>query len=386
MTKAASLWPHVTNEGSEHGRQPRITPLDGWRTISVALVVFCHLATVSSIAVSVPGQLGRTFILPFLHESGSLGVEIFFVISGYVITGGLIREYEGNADQISLRNFYLRRAFRILPPLAIYVLVIVLLAELHVLPNPATGVVYALTFTCNLDLHDCGAWFGRHTWSFSYEEQFYLVIPLLFSLCWRRVDFILIFIPFLLGILTIYFYLSGSNFVAGYFGHFLAIAAGVTWATRDTFILRLCSSLPRFAVMLAPLILIAAVRAGDTSLWPVRSIIVPPIIIFMLVYSTFISTNLAHKLSMKWLTYIGRVSYSIYLWQQLATYPFVGAGLTFYLVSITACLFLAATSYRWIEAPLIKVSHSLSSHTYWRARRLDANAALPVTSTDRAGH
>ena len=326
MTKAASLWPHVTNEGSEHGRQPRITPLDGWRTISVALVVFCHLATVSSIAVSVPGQLGRTFILPFLHESGSLGVEIFFVISGYVITGGLIREYEGNADQISLRNFYLRRAFRILPPLAIYVLVIVLLAELHVLPNPATGVVYALTFTCNLDLHDCGAWFGRHTWSFSYEEQFYLVIPLLFSLCWRRVDFILIFIPFLLGILTIYFYLSGSNFVAGYFGHFLAIAAGVTWATRDTFILRLCSSLPRFAVMLAPLILIAAVRAGDTSLWPVRSIIVPPIIIFMLVYSTFISTNLAHKLSMKWLTYIGRVSYSIYLWQQLATYPFVGAG------------------------------------------------------------
>ena len=183
MTKAASLWPHVTDEGSEHEREPRIAPLDGWRTISVALVVFCHLATVSSIAVSVPGQLGRTFIIPFLHESGSLGVEIFFVISGYVITGGLIREYEGNSDQISFRNFYLRRAFRILPPLAIYVIVIVLLAELQVLPNPATGVVYALTFTCNLDLHDCCAWFGRHTWSFSYEEQFYLVIPILFSLC-----------------------------------------------------------------------------------------------------------------------------------------------------------------------------------------------------------
>jgi len=165
MTKAASLWPHVTNQGSKHERQSRIAPLDGWRTISVVLVVFCHLATTSSIAVSVPDHLGRTFIMPFLHESGSLGVEIFFVISGYVITGGLIREYEGNSDQVSLRNFYLRRAFRILPPLAMYVLVIVLLAELHVLANQATGVVYALTFTCNLDLDlsDCGGWPGRHT-------------------------------------------------------------------------------------------------------------------------------------------------------------------------------------------------------------------------------
>ena len=133
MTKAASLWLHVTNEGSKHERQSRIAPLDGWRTISVALVVFCHLATTSSVAVSVPGQLGRNFIMPFLHERGSLGVEIFFVISGYVITGGLIHEYEGNYDRILLRNLYMRRAFQILPPLKIYVLVILLLADLHVL-------------------------------------------------------------------------------------------------------------------------------------------------------------------------------------------------------------------------------------------------------------
>jgi peptidoglycan/LPS O-acetylase OafA/YrhL len=368
MTKAASLWPHVTNEGGKHERQSRIAPLDGWRTISVALVVFSHLATNSSIAVSVQGQLGRLFIMPLLNECGSLGVEIFFVISGYVITGGLIREYEGNHGQVSLRNFYLRRAFRILPPLVIYVLVVVLLAELHVLPDQATKVAYALTFTCNLDLYGCGGWFGGHTWSLSYEEQFYLVIPLLFALCWRRGDFILLCTPFLLGILTICFYLFGSDFAAGYFGHFLAIAAGVAWATRDTFILRLCSSIPRFAVMLAPFILVAAVRAGNTRLWPVGSIIVPSIIILMLVYSTFISTHLAYALSRKWLTYFGRVSYGIYLWQQLATYAFVGAGLKFYLVSVIACLFLAATSYRWIEAPLIRASHSLSSRP-WVLRR-----------------
>ena len=180
MSQKASLW----SSGNQRGISPRIAPLDGWRAISVALVIFSHLAVSSSIAIHFPGELGRAVITPFLHECGNLGVNIFFVISGYVITSGLIREYT-RSGQVSLRNFYLRRVFRILPPLIMYVFAVLLLAELGVIPPQATGAVNALTFTCNLNLYGCGGWFGGHTWSLSYEEQFYLIIPIM-SLTWLQ--------------------------------------------------------------------------------------------------------------------------------------------------------------------------------------------------------
>jgi peptidoglycan/LPS O-acetylase OafA/YrhL len=58
--------------------------------------------------------------------------------------------------------------------------------------------------------------------------------------------------------------------------------------------------------------------------------------------------------------YIGRISYSIYLWQQLATYAFPGAGVGFYAFSVGMTLLVAAASYRWIERPLISFGAAIS--------------------------
>jgi len=338
-------------------RDSRIAPLDGWRTISVALVIISHLTAFSSIKLSVPGRLGRAVIIPILKEIGPLGVSIFFVISGYVIVGGLIREY-ARADRVSLFSFYVRRVFRILPPLLMYVLAVMALAQANLIPPFASGVVKALTFTCNLGT-DCGGWFGAHTWSLSYEEQFYLVIPVLFAVLWKSRRSAFILLPAVLGVLTLCSY-PFSEIAADLFGHFVAISTGVAWAAAEQDVLRICKRLPGYVVSLIPIVLIASVRLTHTRFWPVGLLVSPPIITVMLVHSTFISKRMAGALSKPWLTYIGRSSYSIYLWQQLATYGFSGASVSFYLVSVTLCVLLAAASYKWIETPLIRISHSIS--------------------------
>jgi len=341
---------------SRSNNDSRIAPLDGWRTVSVVLVIFSHLMTKSSIAINVPGEFGRAVIMPILNECGSLGVSIFFVISGYVITSGLIRE-DGRNGRISLLSFYLRRGFRILPPLMMYVIAILALAHARIIPSESAEVVKALSFTCNLT--DCGGWFGGHTWSLAYEEQFYLVIPLLFLLCWKTNSLLFFVLPAVLGVITLCAYPFNEH-VADFFGHFVAIATGVAWATREILVLDICRRFHKYTAVLAPIMLIAAMRLSNTRYSQVSACISPTIIAFILVRSTFIDTSIANKLSTSWITYAGRISYSIYLWQQLTTFAFPGARFSFYFISTIICLLWAAASYKFVEAPLIKISHSIS--------------------------
>lgn len=336
----------------------RIAPLDGWRTISVALVIFCHLTTNSNIAITVPGEFGRAIITPILNDLGKLGVGIFFVISGYVITGGLIREYRNNGN-ISIKNFYLRRVIRIVPPLFLYVMSIVILAQLKLIPESAFSTLNALTFTCNISTVSCGGWFGSHMWSLSYEEQFYLVIPFVFFLLWRSKSSLFFTIPILLLILTLVTFPLNEP-VSAYFGHFIAIATGVAWASREQDVFNACQKVNKFAAMAAPLLLVAAGRLESTRYWPLAVLTVPLITTFMLCYSSFISLQISNALSNKQITYFGRISYSIYLWQQLATNRFNDAGVLFYVGSVAACLLLSAASFKWIESPLISIGHSLT--------------------------
>jgi peptidoglycan/LPS O-acetylase OafA/YrhL len=333
----------------------RIAPLDGWRAISVALVIFSHL--ISNLVISALDEHGRTILIPLLLGCASLGVNIFFVISGYVIASGLIRE-DARYGGISIYRFYIRRAFRIFPPLLIYILLVIILARMGLIPIEAIGVVATLTFTCNTNLFNCGGWFGGHTWSLSYEEQFYLVIPFLFYILWKSSKYVFFMLPAIISLMTLLTY-PFSDAAAGFLSHFISIATGVAWACREQDILYLCRIIQKWAAIFAPLLFIAAMRVGNSSYWPLSHLITPIIITFILVYSVFISFPIARLLSTVWLTYIGRISYSIYLWQQLATFAFPGAGLCFYIFSVTLCLFCAWASYKWIESPLISFSQRM---------------------------
>jgi peptidoglycan/LPS O-acetylase OafA/YrhL len=155
----------------------RIPSIDGLRAISILFVIVGHLA----------GGLGTTHrfgpITKFffnLFGNGFLGVSIFFVISGFLITTLLLREYD-KTQRISLSDFYFRRAFRILPPLYAYIAFVAISAHWTGLTVSGSEILVALTFTRNLIFHP-HAWQFEHFWSLCIEEQFYLLWPL--ALIW----------------------------------------------------------------------------------------------------------------------------------------------------------------------------------------------------------
>lgn len=362
MSLAADAAPADAARQTEPGR---LAALDGWRAISVGLVIFSHLASDSSLALHPTGALGAQLIGPLLSEAGSLGVHVFFVISGYVIVRGLIGEQQ-RSGRISMIGFYVRRCLRIVPPLASYVLAIVALAALHILPGSAFGALRALTFTCNMA--DCGGWWGGHTWSLAYEEQFYIVTPALFLATAAR-GRARAFFWFLAALCMVPVLIAPiSEAPAQFLAPFIAIAMGVAWACADGWVLRVVRRIPVIAVIPALGLLIAAERLEYTRLAPLAAIAAPALIAYALAATCLASPWAARGLSGRAITFLGRISYGIYLWQQLATAPYAGAGGLFYVASVGACIGWAAISFRWFETPLTNAGRRIS-------RRLAAGAA-----------
>ena len=152
-----------------------IPSLDGLRAVSIAMVLFAH-------------ALGTRFFLPTTvrdgwMEPGRMGVRVFFVISGYLITRLLLREDE-RTGRISIGHFYLRRAFRILPAFLVFLTVISALDALHYIALPRLNLFYAFTYTINFTRDN--TWWTGHLWSLSVEEQFYLLWPAVVALTSRR--------------------------------------------------------------------------------------------------------------------------------------------------------------------------------------------------------
>jgi peptidoglycan/LPS O-acetylase OafA/YrhL len=148
----------------------RIPCLDGLRALAILLVLFDHHET----------PLGE---LPLLHvvkgRCGFLGVQVFFVLSGFLITTLMLREI-GATGRVSLRHFYLRRALRILPAYCAYLLV---LGVLHACGQTELGRRDWLalgTYTVNF-LPPPIPWKIAHVWSLSVEEHFYLLWPLVMA-------------------------------------------------------------------------------------------------------------------------------------------------------------------------------------------------------------
>jgi peptidoglycan/LPS O-acetylase OafA/YrhL len=157
-------------------QRPRQIPsLDGLRALSVAMVIVLHTLQRASLTHPVP-------LIAYVVANGGLGVFIFFVISGFLITTLLLRERE-KTGAISLKSFYVRRAFRILPPLYLYIGVIALLGFSGHLPGVTLHeLLTALTFTRNYDPH-ASLWALEHLWSLCIEEQFYLLWPAVLVFC-----------------------------------------------------------------------------------------------------------------------------------------------------------------------------------------------------------
>ena len=148
--------------------------LDGWRAVAIVLVLFAHAS--ESIRNALP------FLLPDdlsgLKKIGLFGVQLFFGLSGFLITSKLLEEETRNG-QISLRSFYIRRCFRILPAALGFLLVVGLLSLAGVLDVGIGRWLSTLFFAANYSTSE-HSWYLGHFWSLAVEEHFYFLWPAAF--------------------------------------------------------------------------------------------------------------------------------------------------------------------------------------------------------------
>lgn len=159
-------------------RKGHVPALDGLRGLSILLVLLGH------------GALTRNFPLAdtcgALHRMSAIGVDMFFVISGFLITLLLLRERD-RQGQVSLKGFYWRRALRILPAYFAYLAFLFVTTRLGFVTLALRDWLGTLTYTVNF-LPGAG-WEVGHLWSLSVEEHFYLAWPLVFVLLGNRIAF-----------------------------------------------------------------------------------------------------------------------------------------------------------------------------------------------------
>jgi peptidoglycan/LPS O-acetylase OafA/YrhL len=340
----------------------RLNFIDSWRTVAVLFVILAHL----SLNHEVKAIYSSSPLLNFLSGHGETGVYIFFFISGYVVSRTCIAEFSATRE-FSMSGFYIRRVFRIVPPLLIYLSVCLLLGFFDYISFTASQFVPASLYFCNNKLVNCG-WFAGHTWSLAFEEQFYLVFPMMFSLInlGRRshplaffAAAVILIIPFLwpvhyigrTGFIIIHVLFSLGYILARYPKIFPQNQAIVT-------LLFLVSAIVTFL----PVGDLSASDAADKlALGKYYKFVFIISIPAMVMSTSVLGTAINMAFNNGILAYLGRASYSVYLWQQLATGAWPEAPLStqaaITCIMVVGCLLL----YEVIEKRLIRTGRQLAS-------------------------
>jgi peptidoglycan/LPS O-acetylase OafA/YrhL len=165
----------MANSTLEQKNSSRIPSLDGIRAIAIASVLGLHLS--QRYGWPQTGTLTHRLLVAHSLTFWPDGVGIFFALSGFLITTLLLKEYDSRGS-ISLKDFYVRRCFRILPPLYTYLLFVIgfcLFEHIHIDWKAFAGAAF---FYLNYNFHH-GFWAIDHVWSLSVEEQFYFLWPAL---------------------------------------------------------------------------------------------------------------------------------------------------------------------------------------------------------------
>lgn len=333
--------------------------IDGLRAISILAVVAYHAG------------------LPILG-GGFVGVDVFFVISGYLITAHLVKEWR-SAGRIDLTAFWARRVRRLLPALFVVLLTVLALAP-FVLAR-ASGEVGALSRAAlsavalnanHFFLVQAGDYFGPvaetnpllHLWSLSVEEQFYLVWPLALVLLLPRVRSIAGPIA-MLALLSLCFALviTPRMPAAAFFtmpprawellaGALLAVIP-LSWPGFKRFRPAMLVSSGFFLVVLAAVF----INAGAWFPAPAGVLPVAGAVLILLGGSLDASNRASRLLGSGWMSYLGRVSYPWYLWH----WPLLVFSRSRRLyesdplmdvLMVVLSLVLAVATYEWLEKPM----------------------------------
>jgi peptidoglycan/LPS O-acetylase OafA/YrhL len=343
-----------------------IPTLDGWRAVAILAVIASHAGHSYSEAHGHASFFDRI-------ASGTHGVNLFFAISGLLITSRLLEEWDTSGG-VSLKRFYTRRAFRILPPALLYLGVVALLGTLGLLPVVWSEFVAATLFFRNylpVILGPNGAgFFTSHYWSLGVEEHFYLFWPALLLLAGRKRALPVAIVVAVLvavwrhfeawreimlynAIQPTYFARSDTRIDSIMWGVVAALA--LSRPEVRAFVERYLSTI----VYLALVALYGAIvyRFGTRPTYWEASI-VPVLIVGTVLRPRSVLGRVLELPVMRW---IGRLSYSLYLWEFFFVYypgvpSTLGVWQTFPL-NLIATVVCASASYYLVERPLIRVGH-----------------------------
>lgn len=337
----------------------RIEHIDVWRFFAVMLVIQEHALIFSGLDVSFP--IIETYSLQ-IERSGELGVLIFFSISGFVICMGLNSE-KTKTGRVCLSAFCVRRFFRIVPPLWFYLACVTVLSAFEIVSISDTQLLTSAAFLCNLPFEKGCSWFAGHTWSLAYEEQFYLLFPLLFLWAFRgnKALRILAAIGVLIaGALALIYF--DQLFWAEYCTYFLFLLTGCFTALLPENIMQKLRNLPFSIWFFAVSLLACAIGLLENKQDILFKILAYPFLVQIIVFGTPTHFAWVKRLfENASLSYLGRISYSVYLWQELATayYPNTNGWQT--LSCLVLVFIFAIVSFRYFEMPLQRVGTRLSN-------------------------
>ena len=356
----------------------RIPSLDGLRALSISLVLIGHLQGTRYF-------LSATTLQP-LGDLGNLGVRVFFIISGFLITHLLLRE-QANTGSISLRAFYARRFLRIFPAFYVFVVITWLLAIMGIVQLDRSDLLHAVTYTMNY--HETEHFTVRHLWSLSVEEQFYVLWPVtLVILGVTRSSRVLVATLVAVPILRIAIFgrFPGSEeAIRTWFQTVCdALATGCLLAivlptvAHAAWWHRLVRS--RLLIFLPAAIVIANLQGNHPKVFWLVCIPFMNVAIALLIARYVQCSDLpaGRVLNSKPFVAVGVASYSLYLWQQLfliqsrspqslmQTFP----------ANLIMAIAASAISYNLIERPFLHLK------TLFQARREAARAPRPEPALD----
>lgn len=336
----------------------RVAQLDGWRAVAIALVLVHHVvqgfyASQDSYAADIT-------------RYGAFGVDIFFGLSGLLITRLLLEEWNSTGS-FHLQQFYLRRAFRILPPVFVFLAVYMAAG----MSKSTAEVVSSLLFFRNYVPSRLTGFGTGHLWSLAVEEHFYLIWPGLLALLGpRRSRHTAAWLALGFGMWRmIESQLATPLFpeVPSHFRTDLRLDA-LLWGCLVAFLLDGAKEgenfarqirLPYWLGAVALAILCVRYYSPATSLGV--ALLIPVILAGTLVHPHW---WISRALSFGPLAWLGRISYSLYLWQELFLTPGWEPASQWWRHwpwNLLASLAAAIVSYYFVEKPLIRIGRRLAA-------------------------
>ena len=327
---------------------------------------------------------------------GFLGVDLFFVLSGYLISSLIIKEYR-KTGSLNLYNFYIRRARRLLPAVYFMItvgLVVMVLFNEVLLRKSHLDAIFGYIYSSNwwyifhkLDYFDS---FGaqspfKHLWSLAIEEQFYMIFPLLFLLVNRKKkskdgtyklnkNFLYVVLGLILVSLIAHILLFDINNISRiYFGtdtRAFSLLVGVIGAilypmerlhakvTPQQNMIYSVVSLVSIATLITVMIYTSEY---NTLLYRGGFLLVAILGLIVIISSGKQHTLMSRLLSFKPVVFIGKISYSLYLWHfpvLVLTTPVSEIGnpnIIFVILRVILTFILATASYVFVETPIRKL-------------------------------